>query len=82
MLAAQFASPESQARQQQLQGAVQAAQAHIDAHIQNQEQQGGMTGGGGEPPARQPTPEGITGQVRASAQETAGAVERSPEDFD
>jgi len=38
--------------------------------------------GGGEPPARQPTPEGITGQVRASAQETAGAVERSPEDFD
>ena len=82
LLAAQFASPESQARQQQLQGAVQAAQAHIDAHIQNQEQQGGMTGGGGEPPARQPTPEGITGQVRASAQETASAVERSPEDFD
>ena len=81
ILAAQFATPELQVRQQQLQGAVQATQAHISIHVQYQEQQGGMTGGG-RVPARQPTPEGITSQVRASAQETANAVERSPEDFD
>jgi hypothetical protein len=80
MLAAQFATPELQARQQQLQMASQVVQGHLAAHTQYQEEQAGMTGG--SPPTRQPTPEGITSQVRASAQETANAVERSPEDFD